>query len=189
MNSIVELPVVAKSGKPLFDIIKNYGGALYSFIRGKVKTTEDAEDILQEVWFQFSKMDEPIGHIGGWLYSVAQNKIIDKYRKHSTLSLDDFEYEDEEGSISYKDILLIDDTANPEDVYLKKVFWEEFQRILNELPENQRTVFIQNELEGKTFREISEETGENIKTLISRKRYALAYLQPRLERFHKEFFT
>lgn len=188
MSELIEIPVIAKNGRPLFEVIKDYGNSLFNFIRGKVKTAEDAEDILQEVWFQLSKMEEPVGHLGGWLYSVAQNKIIDKYRKHKTESLDDFAYEDEEGSIDFRDILLIDDAGNPETQYLKKLFWDEMNIALAELPENQRTVFIQNEFDGKTFREISEETGENIKTLISRKRYAVAYLQTRLENTYKEFF-
>ena len=102
--------------------------------------------------------------------------------------IEDYVYEDEEGEVNYKDALLAD-LVTPEDKYLRQIFWEEFGKALNELPEEQRQVFVWNELEDKTFREISEMTGENIKTLISRKRYAVTYLRKRLETIHEEILT
>jgi RNA polymerase sigma factor (sigma-70 family) len=158
------------------------------FIRQRVNTDEDAEDILQDVWFQLSSVPEieAIEQIGSWLYRVARNRIIDKYRKQKPDSLEDYGYEDEEGEFYFKDILLADD-GTPETVYMKELFWEQLGIALQELPENQRQVFVWNELEDQTFQEIADRTGENIKTLISRKRYAVQHLRRRLESVYQEF--
>lgn len=158
------------------------------FIRQRVNTDEDAEDILQDVWFQLSSVPEieAIEQIGSWLYRVARNRIIDKYRKQKPDSLEDYGYEDEEGEFYFKDILLADD-GTPETVYMRELFWEQLGIALAELPENQRQVFVWNELEDQTFQEISDRTGENIKTLISRKRYAVQHLRRRLENVYQEF--
>ena len=158
------------------------------FIRQRVNSDEDAEDILQDVWYQLSSVPEleAIEQIGSWLYRVARNRITDKYRKKKTESLEDRGYEDEEGEFFFKDILLADD-GTPETVYMRELFWEQLTRALDELPENQRQVFVWNELEDLTFQEISERTGENIKTLISRKRYAVQHLRSRLETLYHEF--
>ncbi|MCU7376655.1 sigma factor-like helix-turn-helix DNA-binding protein [Paucibacter sp. O1-1] len=106
--------------------------------------------------------------------------MIDKYRKQKPDSLEDYGYEDEDGEFYFKDILLADD-GTPETVYMKELFWEQLGIALEELPENQRQVFVWNELEDQTFQEIADRTGENIKTLISRKRYAVRHLRERLE--------
>lgn len=174
----------------IIQVVQDYGKRLFNFIRGRVKTDEDAEDILQDVWYQFSNAldGEPIEQISSWLFTVARNKITDKYRKQQMQHIEDFVYEDEEGEVNYKDALLAD-LITPEDKYLRQEFWDEFGKALNELPEEQRQVFIWNELEDRTFREISEMTGENIKTLISRKRYAVTYLRKRLETIHEELLT
>jgi RNA polymerase sigma factor (sigma-70 family) len=158
------------------------------FIRQRVNTDEDAEDILQDVWYQLSSVPEieAIEQIGSWLYRVARNRIIDKYRKQKPDSLEDYGYEDEEGEFYFKDILLADD-GTPETVYMRELFWEQLGIALAELPENQRQVFVWNELEDQTFQEISDRTGENIKTLISRKRYAVQHLRRRLESVYQEF--
>ena len=129
---------------------------------------------------------EAIEQVGSWLYRVARNRIIDKYRKQKPDSLSDHIYEDEEGELNFKDILLADD-GTPETVYLRELFWEQLTSALEELPENQRQVFVWNELEDQTFQEIADRTGENIKTLISRKRYAVLHLRQRLETTYKEF--
>ena len=149
---------------------------------------EAAEDILQDVWYQLSTVPEieAIEQMSSWLYRVARNRIIDKYRKQKPESLEDFGYEDEDGEFHFKDILLADDTT-PETAYLKDLFWEQLNIALDELPENQRQVFIWNELEDQTFQEIADRTGENIKTLISRKRYAVRHLRERLESVYREF--
>lgn len=165
-----------------------YGKQLLGFIRQRVNSDEDAEDILQDVWYQLSSVPEleAIEQVGSWLYRVARNRITDKYRKKKTESLEDYGYENEEGEINFKEILLADD-GTPETVYLREMFWEQLTLALDELPENQRQVYIWNELEDLTFQEISDRTGENIKTLISRKRYAVQHLRTRLETLYQEF--
>src|SRR6185312_13649694 len=158
----------------LIQAVQDYGNRLFSFIRNRVKSDEDAEDILQDVWYKLSNTNEaePIEQLGSWLFTVARNRITDMYRKQNPASLDDFVYEDEDGEINYKDILL-SDFKSPEDEELKKMFWAEFSKALDELPKEQKDAFLQNEMEDKTFREMAEESGESIKTLISRKRYAV----------------
>lgn len=172
----------------IIQTVKAYGNQLLGFIRQRVNSQEDAEDILQDVWYQLSSVPEveAIEQIGSWLYRVARNRIIDKYRKQKPDSLEDYTYEGEEGEFNFKDILLADD-GTPETVYMRELFWEQLTAALVELPENQRQVFIWNELEDQTFQEISDRTGDNIKTLISRKRYAVQHLRQRLNTLYQEF--
>ncbi|UOE42330.1 RNA polymerase sigma factor [Chryseobacterium suipulveris] len=168
--------------------VKNYGGKLMSFIRPKVRTTEDAEDILQEVWYQFSNLTNigDIANIGVWLYRVSNNKIIDKYRKKTTENLEDFVYEDDDGSFSVKDILLLDDSENPELLAFREEVWKQLFAALDELPEKQRLAFVETEIEGKKLQEIADEQGENIKTIISRKNYAVKHLRKRMAGLYKD---
>jgi len=171
----------------LIQAVQDYGNRLFSFIRNRVKSDEDAEDILQDVWYKLSNTSEaePIEQLGSWLFTVARNRITDMYRKQKPSSLDDFVYEDEDGEINYKDILL-SDFKSPEDEELKKMFWAEFSKALDELPKEQKDAFLQNEMEDKTFREMAEESGESIKTLISRKRYAVLHLREKLDSLYNE---
>lgn len=168
--------------------VKNYGGKLLSFIRPKVNNAEDAEDILQEVWFQFSNLTNllEIMNVGAWLYQVTRNKITDSYRKKKTENLEDFVYEDEDGSFSIKDILLLDDSENPELLAFREEVWRELFSALDELPEKQRLVFVENAIEGKKLQEIADEQGENIKTIISRKNYAMKYLRTRMSPLYRD---
>lgn len=179
-----------KKNPGFVEIVQEYGSRLFSFIRGRVKTDEEAEDIMQDVWYQLGNvMDtETIETLSSWLYTVAKNKITDLYRKKKPVYMEDFVYEDEDGEVNYGDILYSDFPA-PEDDQLRQLFWEEFYKALDELPQEQRDVFIMNEMEDMTFREMSEKTGENIKTLISRKRYAILHLRKRLGVFYKELLT
>jgi RNA polymerase sigma factor (sigma-70 family) len=182
---------VRQQGKvDIIQTVQDYGNRLFSFIRNRVKSDEDAQDILQDVWFRLSNVSdaEPIEQVGSWLFTVARNRITDMYRKQKPGSLDDFIYEDEDGEINYKDILL-SDFKNPEDEELKKVFWDEFSKALDELPKEQKDAFLQNEMEDKTFREMAEENGESIKTLISRKRYAVLHLRKKLDSLYNELLT
>jgi len=183
----MNVPALPQSSQNIIETVKEYGKRLFGFIRNRVNTNEDAEDILQDVWYQLTLLDNgPVEQLGAWLYRVAQNKIIDRYRKQKPEALEDFTFEDEEGSISFKEILLSDDSDDSETVYMKKLFWEELLSALSDLPEPQRKIFVMNELEDKTFQEIADESGENIKTLISRKRYAVIYLRERLRALYEE---
>ena len=163
-------------------IIKEYSRRLLGFIKQRVSGNEDAEDILQDVFYQFAGSTEPIEQAGSWLFTVARNKITDKYRKHKLPLADDVfgtsERDDE--SFDWKEMLLAAD-ANPETDYLRNLFWEELEMALNELPSEQRDVFVQNEIDGIAFKDIAEQTGVSVATLISRKRYAVLHLRERLQ--------
>ncbi|HYG20000.1 MAG TPA: RNA polymerase sigma factor [Ohtaekwangia sp.] len=165
---------------------------LLSFIRNRVSTLEEAEDILQDVFYQFVAGFETIDSIDrvtSWMFSVARNKIIDRYRRDSTRpKRADFGGQtglDDDAPITLQEIL--PDLGNtPEDSYLREVIWDAIMDALDELPVEQRTIFILNEIEEKSFREISEETGISINTLLSRKRYAILSLRKKLQRLYND---
>lgn len=169
--------------------IKEYGRGLLSFIRRRVKSDADAEDILQDVWYQFSAVvnAEPIEQTGAWLFRVARNKIIDSHRKKSEELLPETEEEEEDGR-ALRELLLVENST-PETEYLRTIFWKQFFAALEELPEEQRQVFLWHELEGLSFTEIAELTGEKTGTLISRKRYAVLHLRDRLRALRDEILT
>lgn len=172
----------------IIQTVGNYSKRLFRFIRGRVNTDEDAEDILQDVWYQFSNVvdTESIEQASAWLFTVARNKITDKYRKQQPVLLEDeLGYENEEGEWNVKEILLAENST-PETEHLRNLFWQQLFAALNELPDEQKNVFIWNELEDISFNEIAEMTGEKINTLISRKRYAVLHLRNRLEELYRE---
>jgi RNA polymerase sigma factor (sigma-70 family) len=168
--------------------IQEFGEKLFGFVRKKVKTPEDAEDILQEVWFQLSNVSDiaELDNVSAWLYEVARNKITDRARKKKNLFLEDYSYESEEGEFDFKEILLMDDTNNPDLGFFKEIFWKEFQQALEELPPNQKEVFVLNEMEDMTLQEIADRQGEKLKTIISRKRYAVKHLRNKLGYLYDE---
>lgn len=173
----------------IIQAVKQYSRQLFGFIQGRVSSDEDAEDILQEVWYQLSSQAiiEDIESISGWLYRVAKNKITDTYRKKKTTPLYKSNTdEDEEWTVP---AFMLIDKGNPETEQLKKLFNQTLFDALEELPENQRNVFIWNELEDKTLQQIAESEKENIKTIISRKRYAVQHLRKRLEFLYNDFLN
>jgi RNA polymerase sigma factor (sigma-70 family) len=170
--------------------IKAYGKNLLGFIRKRVKNDADAEDILQDVWYQFSALvnSEPIEQTGAWLYKVARNKITDKHKKKSETLLDDLFIagdEDDDNVNDFKDLLMTEEST-PETEYVRNLFWEQLFTALDELPEEQKQVFIWQEMEDMTFQEIAEATGVNVNTLVSRKRYAVLHLRDRLQQLYNE---
>jgi len=156
-------------------------------VRSRVSSKEDAEDILQEVWFQLSNLAdlEAVESVSGWLYRVARNRIIDTTRKKKPEALENYRLTDENDVPLFREMLL-STPETPEDEYMRNMFWEELFTALDELPEKQRKVFILNELEDKTLQEIADDSGENLKTIISRKRYAVQHLRQRLSAFYDE---
>ncbi len=182
------IPVAEQQKQNIIRAFRAYGKRLFSFIRGRVRTREDAEDILQDVWYQFSNVmnSEPIEQASAWLFRVARNRIIDQYRRPKPESLDEEIFsKDEENGFNLRQLLMVE-RSTPETEHLRSLFWEELFSALGELPEEQRQVFIWNELEDIPFGEISRRTGEKINTLISRKRYAVLHLRKRLEELYKE---
>ena len=159
---------------------------LLAYIRKRIASSEDAEDILQDVFFstmESMNVAEPIGNLVGWIYAVARNKIIDWYRKKKlrTVSL----HEQTESHDASLGGVLSDFQFNPEQTFYRNVLIDEITDSLDELPDAQRQVFVWHVVEGRSFKEISEMTGESINTLLSRKRYAVQFLRTRLQEIHE----
>ena len=125
-------------------------------------------------------------NLSGWLYEVARNKITDKSRKKTNLALEDYIFQSDKGEFSFKEILLLDDNHNPDLGFFKEIFWKEFEKALDELPPNQKEVFLLNEIEDMTLQQIADQKGENLKTIISRKGYAVKHLRNKLNYLYKE---
>src|SRR5262245_22001052 len=161
----------------IWDIVKRERSRLYNFIRKRVADPLDAEDILQDVFYELVEANRllmPIEHVTSWLFRVARNRIIDLFRKKKPESL------------QFDDLLPSSD-AGPEMEYVRSLLLDELASAIDELPEEQRRVFVAHELEGRSFKEISRETGIGLNTLLSRKRYAVLHLRKRLQRVHDEF--
>lgn len=172
---------------PLTATIATHEAALLAFVRSRVGSTEDAADIVQEVWYQLSRAAPgSIAHTSGWIYRVARNKIIDHYRRLSPDYLEDFLVTEGEEGRYRNDLMATDDT--PEMSLIRNQFWELLYDALDALPAPQRSVFVRNELEGFTLREIAEDSGEPLKTIISRKGYAVRRLRTILEPVYAEFW-
>ncbi|MEO5893013.1 MAG: sigma-70 family RNA polymerase sigma factor [Ferruginibacter sp.] len=183
MKDVMTIPTAmsAERNNNITDTIKGISKRLFGFIKQRVSSTEDAEDILQDVFYQFAGNTEPIEQASSWLYKVARNKITDSYRKQKLPLADDVlnGMETDDAMMDWKEILMPSDN-NPETEYLRNVFWEALKEALDELPAEQSSVFVKNEIEGIPFKEIEQQTGVSVATLLSRKRYAVLHLRDRL---------
>ena len=162
---------------------------LRDFIRRRVSTDEDAEDIVQDVFYQLAasySVTAPIEKLTAWLFKVARNKVIDLYRKRKPSTPLAGDRDDSGGGPLNLEEILFDRSQSPDEVYARSVVWQELTGALDELPEEQRQVFVMHELEGKSFKEIAEETGENLNTLLSRTRYAVLFLRERLKELYDD---
>ena len=155
------------------------------FIRKRVSNEADAEDILQDVFYQLLGNKEPIDQITAWLFTVTRNKIIDRKRKKQPLALGELFSESEDEEMAEWMDLFTDDSSNPETIYLRNLFQETLRESLDELPDEQKQAFIMNEIEGIPFSQMSEESGIPVNTLISRKRYAVLHLRSKLSDLHE----
>lgn len=182
---LLQNPIISgEIEKKIESSIRHERSRVFSFIRKRVPSLEDAEDIMQDVFYQFVKTirgPEPIERVANWLVTAAGNKIIDFYRKKKNLRVDN-SIEDESGQKN----LYFDFTQIPEDVFTQNMIWEAVEEALEELPANQKDIFILNEFEGKSFKEISSQTGLPLNTLLSRKRYAVLHLRAKLEKYYKD---
>jgi RNA polymerase sigma factor (sigma-70 family) len=165
---------------------------LRSFISRRVADPSDVEDILQEVFFELVeayRLMKPVETAGAWLFRVARNRIIDLFRKKKPEPMADLSVISEEGERLSLEEFLPSMDAGPGAAYARTVLIEELEAALEELPEEQRRVFIEHEIEGRSFKELAAETGVGINTLLSRKRYAVLHLRQRLQSLHNEFWT
>jgi RNA polymerase sigma factor (sigma-70 family) len=174
------------------EVVKREQSRLRNFIRRRVPDPLDAEDILQDVFYRLVEANRllmPIEHVTGWLFRVARNRITDLFRKKEPENFSEIEsaQEDEEdASLQFEDLLPSPD-AGPEALYARSVLLGELQRAVAELPKEQREVFVAHEFDGRSFKELSAETGVSVNTLLSRKRYAVLHLQERLQQVYDEF--
>jgi RNA polymerase sigma factor (sigma-70 family) len=162
---------------------------LRSFIRRRVLDSADAEDVLQDVFYeliQAYRMMKPAEQVTAWLYRVARNRIVDLFRRRKATSLQEPISSEDSDAPTLEDLLPSPD-AGPEAVYARELLFDAVDEALEELPERQREVFIAHEFEGKSFKEMSEETGVSVNTLLSQKRYAVLHLRERLQEIQKEF--
>ena len=161
---------------------------LRSFIRRRVLDMGDAEDVLQDVFYELTeayRMMKPVEQVTAWLYRVARNRITDLFRRKTAVSLNE-RADDEDGGRELEDLLPSPD-AGPDAIYARNVLLEALDEALSELPEEQREVFVAHELMGQSFKELAEETGVSVNTLLSRKRYAVLHLRERLQELKEDF--
>jgi RNA polymerase sigma factor (sigma-70 family) len=171
------------------EVVERERSRLRNFIRGRVPDPGDAEDILQEVFYELVEANRllmPIEHVGGWLFRVARNRITDLFRKKKPELFSDAGVVDEEGEMLRLEEMLPSPDAGPEAAYARSVLLDELELAVDELPDEQREVFIAHELEGRSFNEMAAETGVSVNTLLSRKRYAVLHLRERLQSIYDE---
>src|SRR5215472_14487764 len=181
---------MAEQDQRISDVVKREKSRLRNFIRRRVADPRDAEDILQDVFYELveaNRMLMPIEHVTAWLFRVARNRIIDLFRKKTPENFSDVSIADENADVLQLEDLLPSPDAGPEALYARNLLLDELELAIEELPEEQRDVFIAHELEGRSFKEIAAETGLNVNTLLSRKRYAVLYLRQRLQSIYEEF--
>jgi RNA polymerase sigma factor (sigma-70 family) len=172
------------------EVVKREGSRLRNFIRRRVPDPRDAEDVLQDVFYRLVEANRllmPIEHITGWLFRVARNRITDLFRKMKPEPFSNEAIEDEDGELLQIEDLLPSPDAGPEALYFHNLLLDELELALDELPDEQREVFVAHELEGRSFKELSAEMGVSMNTLLSRKRYAVLHLRERLRSIYDEF--
>ena len=194
MDKPLSVISMTEQDRHISEVIAEQRSRLRNFIRRRVPDPSDAEDIVQEVFYELVEANRllmPIEHVTGWLFRVARNRITDLFRKRKPETFSDAAVEGEGGEVLQIEDLLPSPDAGPEALYVRSVLLDELELALDELPNDQpmsqREVFIAHELEGRSFKELSAESGVNVNTLLSRKRYAVLHLRERLQSIHDEF--
>jgi RNA polymerase sigma factor (sigma-70 family) len=183
--------VPVEQDRRLSDVIAREQTRLRQFIRARVRSDSDAEDIFQEVFYELVdayRLTKPLEQVGAWLFRVARNRITDLFRRRRStpVGADAIRLMAEEERSSWED-LLPSREAGPDALYARKLLLEELDAALDELPKEQRDVFVAHELDGQSFKDLSDETGVALNTLLSRKRYAVLHLRRRLQSIYSEF--
>ena len=183
--------MTAERDQPLYEAIEREQPRLRNFIRKRVADVGDAEDILQEIFYELVEaypLMKPVEQVGAWLFRVARNRITDLFRKRKReASRTDPTAVEKNGEWAILEDLLPSPDIGPEAAYARSVLVEELDAALDELPEEQREVFVAHEVEGRSFKELAAETGLSVNTLLSRKHYAVLYLRERLRNIYDEF--
>lgn len=181
---------ITEQDKLLSQAIARDEPKLRNFIRRHVADTSDAEDIVQEVFYELLeayRLMKPVEHVTAWLFRVARNRMIDLFRKKKPESLNEPAFSSDDGDTLLLEDMLPSAEASPEAAYARNMLLDALEDAIEELPEAQREVFIAHELTGLSFKEISAETGVSVNTLLSRKRYAVLYLRQRLQAIYEDF--
>jgi len=183
-------PTALEQDQQISEVVARERSRLRNFIRRRVPDPGDAEDILQDVFYELVEANRllmPIEHVTGWLFRVARNRITDLFRKKKPESFSNAAVAHDEDELLYLEDLLPSPDAGPDALYARSVLLDELEVALEELPEEQREVFTAHELEGRSFKDMADETGVSINTLLSRKRYAVLHLRERLKDIYEEF--
>jgi RNA polymerase sigma factor (sigma-70 family) len=181
---------MTEQDRQISEVVAKERSRLRNFIRRRVPNEADVEDLLQEVFYDLVEANRllmPIEHVTGWLFRVARNRVTDLFRKKRPENFSDSAVEDEDGELLRIEDLLPSPDAGPEAIYFGNVLLDELEFALDELPDEQREVFVAHELEGRSFKELSAKSGVSVNTLLSRKRYAVLHLRERLQSIHDEF--
>jgi RNA polymerase sigma factor (sigma-70 family) len=189
MKQSLSITWMADQDQRISEAFTREQGRLRNFIRRRVADTGDAEDILQDVFYELieaSRAMVPVEHTSAWLFRVARNKIVDLFRKKRPQESIDDPIAGEEGTLVLEDLLPSAD-AGPEAAYARSILLDELELALEELPEEQREIFVAHEIEGYSFKELAIRTGVSVNTLLSRKHYAVTQLRQRLAAIHDEF--
>jgi RNA polymerase sigma factor (sigma-70 family) len=189
MDEPLSVTSMIEQDRQISEIVAEERSRLRNFIRRRVPDPSDAEDIVQEVFYELVEANRrlmPIEHVTGWLFRVARNRITDLFRKKKPETFGDAAVEGEDGELLRIEDLLPSPDAGPEALYFRNVLLDELEFALDELPGEQREVFVAHELEGRSFKEMAAETGVSANTLLSRKRYAVLHLRERLQSIHDE---
>jgi len=190
MDELSSSTSMTERDRQISEIIVEERSRLRNFIRRRVRDPSDAEDLVQEVFYELVEANRllmPIEHVTGWLFRVARNRITDLFRKKKPETFSDAAVLDEDGEVLQIEDLWPSPEAGPEALYARNVLLDELELAIDELPEEQRAVFVAHELEGRSFKEIAAQTGVGVNTLLSRKRYAVLQLRERLQSIYDEF--
>ncbi|MGB2621767.1 MAG: sigma-70 family RNA polymerase sigma factor [Candidatus Acidiferrum sp.] len=191
MNDAASLDRMAlEQDQRIYEVVDREQSRLRNFIRRRVPDPRDAEDILQDVFYELVEANRllmPIEHVTGWLFRVARNRITDLFRKKKPVNFSDAAVALEDGEPLWLEDLLPSPDAGPEALYARNVLLDELELAVDELPEEQREVFVAHEFEGRSFKQMAAETGVSVNTLLSRKRYAVLHLRERLQAIYDEF--
>jgi RNA polymerase sigma factor (sigma-70 family) len=190
MDEPLSIDWMTEQDRRISEVIAEERSRLRNFIRKRVPNEADVEDLLQEVFYELVEANRllmPIEYVTGWLFRVARNRITDLFRKKKPENFTGAAVGDEDGELLRIEDLLPSPDAGPEALYVRNMLLDELKAALRELPGEQRAVFVAHELEGRSFKQLSAESGINVNTLLARKRYAVLHLRHRLQRIHDEF--